>query len=79
MTQQPMRVKACCAYLSFRDLRRWDACTDVSVKWSVRHENFSVQIPSKLDNHFLDPLKGSKAESTFPSPGFDHRICGMEA
>ncbi|GFW80666.1 hypothetical protein TNCV_3235181 [Trichonephila clavipes] len=27
-----MRAKAYCAYLSFRDLRRWGACADVSVK-----------------------------------------------
>ncbi|GFX43625.1 hypothetical protein TNCV_510741 [Trichonephila clavipes] len=35
VAQHPMRAKGNCAYLSFRDLRRWGACADVSVKWSV--------------------------------------------
>ncbi|GFW74985.1 hypothetical protein TNCV_2678531 [Trichonephila clavipes] len=32
MMQQPKKAKASCAYLSFRDLRCWGACADVSVK-----------------------------------------------
>ncbi|GFS63917.1 hypothetical protein TNCV_1129111 [Trichonephila clavipes] len=36
VAKQLMRAKAAyCAYLSLRDIRRWGAGADVSVKWSV--------------------------------------------
>ncbi|GFY24343.1 hypothetical protein TNCV_1013921 [Trichonephila clavipes] len=29
-------------------------------------------------SHFIDPLKGSKAEATLPSPWFEPQTCGVE-
>ncbi|GFV37501.1 hypothetical protein TNCV_4968431 [Trichonephila clavipes] len=33
--QQPKRPKSYCTYLSSSDFRRWGACADVSIQWSV--------------------------------------------
>ncbi|GFU36237.1 hypothetical protein TNCV_558831 [Trichonephila clavipes] len=42
-------------------------------------KTLSVKFPSKLGTHFIDPLKGCKAEPTLPRPGFEPRACVVEA
>ncbi|GFW37873.1 hypothetical protein TNCV_4630762 [Trichonephila clavipes] len=59
-----------CIAPKLRELRRWGACADVSIKWSVSRETSRVQLPSKLGTHLPTHwrVESSPARDLNPGP-----------
>ena len=57
-----------CLEVFFLDHGPRDAVDYALVKWSACHRIPGVKFPRELGTHFIDPLKGRKAELTLLSP-----------